>query len=245
VSELAALPLLELRIEPARGDGSELRVRADGRFEVRAAGHGWKLISEYSAAELDELRSEMDRADDPPLPQAIEGAGGSNPTRMTWRLRLADELREVVVQEWRDGVSPPLERLYGKLFTIPRGPSVESVWRVRVDGSVVERRVVGEAAGVPALAPMVAALYRRPDPFEPAGAGEAPGELLVDVRHVVDGAPGDRLAIAPDGRAFLTEGGETTEVKRLDAEQLATLRDAIAQTGWPALPDPLVGDPGP
>jgi hypothetical protein len=116
---------------------------------------------------------------------------------------------------------------------------------VRVDGSVVERRVVGEAAGVPLLAPMLAALYRRPDPFEPEGAGEAPRELLVDVRHVVDGAPGDRLALAPDGRAFLTEGGESTEVRRLDEQQLATLRAAIAQTGWPTLPDPLVGDPAP
>ena len=242
MSELAELPVLELRIEPARGDGSELRVRGDGRFEVRTADdEDWKLISEYSPDELAELRRELERTAD--VPARIEGAGGSNPTRMTWRLRLPDELREVVVEEWSDGVSPPLERLYRKLFTIPRGPAVESVWRVRVDGSVVERRVVGEAAGVPLLAPMLAALYRRPDPFEPAGAGEPPRELLVDVRHVVDGAPGDRLAIAPDGRAFLTEGGETTEVTPLDERQLATLRDAIAQTGWPALPDPLVGAP--
>lgn len=51
------------------------------------------------------------------------------------------------------------------------------------------------------------------------------------MRHFVDGAPGDAFAIAPDGRAFLTEGGETTEVKRLDPEQLAALREAIAETG--------------
>jgi len=65
----------------------------------------------------------------------------------------------------------------------------------------------------------------------------------VDVRHNVDGAPGDRLAIAPDGSAYLTEDGKTSEIKQLDDEQLATLRDAIARTGWPALPDPIAGQP--
>ncbi len=247
MSELDALPLLELRIESARDGGSELRVRPDGPFEIRTAEQDWSLVSEYSPADLEELRREMVRADDPPLPDVIPapGAGGSNPTRMTWRLRLADELRKVVVEEWHDGVSPPLERLYEQLFTIAGGPAVESTWRVRVDGEVVERRVVGEAAGVPALAPMIAALYDRPDAFEPAGAGEPPGELLVDVRHIVDGAPGDRLAIAPDGRAYLTEGDKTSEITRLDDEQLTTLRAAIAQTGWQALPDPIVGDTSP
>ena len=48
MSELEALPLLELRIESARGGGSELRVRGDGRFEARTAEHDWRLISEYS-----------------------------------------------------------------------------------------------------------------------------------------------------------------------------------------------------
>ena len=198
VTELDALPLLELRIDSARGGGSELRVRPDGRFELRTDEHGWSLVSEYSPADLEELRREMARTDDPPLPDVIPapGRGGSNPTRMTWRLRLADELREVVVEEWNDGVSPPLERLYEKLFTIAGGPAVESTWRVRVNGEVVERRVVGEAAGVRMLAPMIAALYRRPDAFEPVGPGEPPGDLLVDVRHTVDGAagrsPGDR-----------------------------------------------------
>jgi hypothetical protein len=245
VSELDALPLLELRIESARGGGSELRVRPDGRFEIRTAEHDWSPVSEYSPADLEELRREMARADDPPLPDVIPapGVGGSNPTRMTWRLRLADDLREVVVEEWNDGVSRPLERLYERLFTIAGGPAVESTWRVRANGEVVERRVVGEAAAVPLLGPMIAALYDRPDAFEPVGPGEPSGDLLVDVRHTVDGAAGDRLAIATDGRAYLSEGGKTSEITRLDDEQLATLRDAIAQTGWPALPDPLVGQP--
>lgn len=243
MSELAGLPLLELRIEGARGAGSELRVRADGRFEIRTAEHGWKLVSMYTDEELAELRAEMARADDPPLPAVVEasGAGSSNPTRMTWRLRLPDALREVVVEEWRDGVAPPLERLYRMLFTLPRGPAVESRWRVRVNGELVERRVVGEAAAVPALGLMLAALYQRPDPFARAGGDDVPPDLLVDVRYLVDGEPGDRLAVAPDGRAFLTEDGTTAEVTRLSDAELATLREAIEQTGWPALPDPIAG----
>jgi hypothetical protein len=246
VSDLSGLPLVELQIESQRGGDSELRVLADGRFEIRTDEADWKLVRQYSDADLDELRSEMQRADDPPLPARVDGGRhGSNPTRMTWRLRLADELREVVVEEWRDGAVPPLERLYRKLFTIPGGPAVESVWRVRVDGDVVERRVVGEATAVPELAAMLAALYERPAPFDPAGGGERPGELLVDVRHRVDGKPGDGFAVAPDGRAFLTEAGATTEVRRLDTDELARLRDAIAATHWPALPDPLAGSPSP
>ena len=47
MSELDALPLLELRIESARGGGSELRVRPDGRFEIRTAEDDWSLVSEY------------------------------------------------------------------------------------------------------------------------------------------------------------------------------------------------------
>jgi hypothetical protein len=241
VSEVSELPLVELRIEPHRGGGSELRVRADGRFELRTAEHDWRLVRDYSDAELDALRRAMAHADDPPLPPVIEPAAlGSNPTRMTWRLRLADAVREVVVEDWGAGAAPALERLYRELFTIPQGPAVESVWRVQVDGDVVERRVIGEAAGVPALEPMVAALYARPDPFEAAGHDRPPADLLVEVRYLVDGEPGDGLAVAPDGRAFLSEGGETFEVTRLTAAELATLREAIAATGWRELPDPVV-----
>jgi hypothetical protein len=241
VSEVSELPLLELRIEPERGASSELRVRADGRFELRTPEHDWRLVREYRDDELDALRRAMAQADDPPLPPLIEpDARGSNPTRMTWRLRLADAVREVVVEDWSAGAATALEQLYRELFTIPQGPAVESIWRVRVDGDVVERRVVGEAAAVPALEPMVAALYARPDPFEAAGHDAPPADPLVEVTYLVDGEPGDGLAVAPDGRAFLTEGGETFEVTRLDETELATLREAIAATGWPALPDPIV-----
>jgi hypothetical protein len=241
VNDVAELSLVELRIEPQRGGGSELRVRADGRFELRTAEHDWRLVRDYRPEELDALRRAMARADDPPLPPLIEPAAtGTNPTRMTWRLRLADDVREVVVEDWGAGAAPALEQLYRELFTIPQGPAVESLWRVRVDGDVVERRVIGEAAAVPALEPMVAALYARPDPFEAAGHDRPPADLLVEVVYLVDGEPGDGLAVAPDGRAFLTEGGETFEVTRLSEEELATLRAAIAETGWPALPDPVV-----
>ena len=241
MSEVSELALVELRIEPQRGGGSELRVRADGRFELRTSEHDWRLVREYTPAELDALRRAMAVADDPPLPPVIEPAArGSNPTRMTWRLRLADAVREVVVEDWGAGAAPALERLYRELFTIPQGPAVESLWRVRVDDEVVERRVVGEAAAVPALEPIVSALYARPDPFEAAGHDRPPGDLLVEVQYLVDGEPGDGLAVAPDGRAFLSEGGETFEVTRLTAAELATLREAIAATGWRELPDPIV-----
>jgi hypothetical protein len=241
VTDVSELPLVELRIEPQRGSSSELRVRADGRFELRTPDDDWRLVREYSDAELDALRQAMAHADDPPLPPAIEPpALGSNPTRMTWRLRLADAVREVVVEDWGAGVAPALEQLYRELFTIPQGPAVESIWRVRVGDDMVERRVVGEAAGVPALEPMLAALYARPDPFEAAGHDRPPADLLVQVTYLVDGEPGDGLAVAPDGRAFLTESGETFEVTRLSESELAALHQAIATTGWPALPDPVV-----
>jgi hypothetical protein len=116
------------------------------------------LVREYSESDLAELRRELERADDPPLPAIVDAGGtrGSNPTRMEWCLRLADEVRDIVVEEWGDG-----------------------------------------------------------------------------------------FAVAADGRAFMTEAGATTEVRRLDADELAALRDAIADTDWPALPDPLAGEPAP
>jgi hypothetical protein len=241
VSEVEQLSLVELRIEPQRGGGSEMRVRADGRFELRTAEHDWRLVREYRESELDELRAAMARADDPPLPERIEpAASSSNPTRMTWRLRLADAVREVVVEDWGAGAAPALERLYRELFTIPQGPAVESIWRVRTGTEVVERRVIGEAAAVPALEPMVSALYARPDPFEAAGHDRPPADLLVEITYLVDGEPGDGLAVAPDGRVFLTEGGETFEVTPLSEAELASLHEAIAETGWAGLPDPLV-----
>jgi hypothetical protein len=235
VTGLDELPLLELSIRSSRGAGSDLRVRADGRLEVRTPEADWRPIATYDDGELDELRAEMARADDPPLPAVVEGPArpGSNPTRMTWRLRLADHLREVVVEEWRDGVLPRLERLYQRLFTIPRGPVVESIWRVRVDGDVVERRVVGEPSAAPVLRSMLGALYGRPHPLTPVGRAEPPDERLVDIGYIRDGAP--------DGRAFLTHKGETNEVTSLSEPELQALRDAIAQTGWAALPDPITG----
>ena len=100
--------------------------------------------------------------------------------------------------------------------------------------------MLGEAAAVPALEPMLTALYRRPNPFEPIGDADPPGDLLVEVDYLVDGEEGDRLAVASDGRLFLTEGGKTREVRRMNDPELANLRQAIEQTDWPALPDPVI-----
>lgn len=238
MSTISSLPLLELRIEPHRGGGSEIRVLPDGRVELRVAGEPWRVLRTLDDSERAALRTAMEEAGGPGVPAVVPAAPpGSNPTRMTWRLRLADDVRDVVVEEWRAGVAPPLERLYAQIVTVPADADAQSRWSVRTPGGVIERRVLGEPAAIPSLAPLVAALYERPDVFVPVGDDTPAGELLVDVRY----DSGDRLAVAADGRVFLTESGDTAEVTPFRDSELAALRDAIAATDWAAMPDPLTG----
>jgi len=240
VSPTADPPVVEVRTEAGHGHVTELRVRSDGRFEVRQRPHGWDLIARYTPDELVELREEMQRADDPPLPARVEAHGVAvDPVRQTWRLQLADGLREVVIEQYSERAVPRLARLHRKLFTIPRAPVRESLWRVRVDGAVVRRTVVGELAYIPALERMLAALYERPDALLRIHRGTAPKRLLVDIRYFVDGAGDDRLAITPGGRAFLTRDGKSSELRAFTRTELAALRRAIDRTNWPRLPEPI------
>jgi hypothetical protein len=233
-------PLVELTTTSGRNHVTELRVRADGRFELRTVPQAWGLISTYTPAELAELRGEMERANEPPLPAVVKAQGVvSHPVHESWRLQLAGGPREVVVEHYRAGAVPRLDRLYRKLFTIPRAVKQESQWRVRVKGEIVRRRVIGEPAFIDALEPMLAALYDRPDALDAVGPGTVPERLLVDVRYLVDGKRGDRLAVTAHGRAFLTERGKTMRLRSFDDGELATLRRAIERTRWPKLPDPV------
>jgi hypothetical protein len=243
--DFGTLPLVAVRTRGARGPGNELRVTADGRFESRTGENPWTLIRRYAEEDLAELREEMARVEAADLPDVVEPAGvTADATQMTWRLRLADELREIVVREWREGAAPALERLYGKLFTIPRSAPATSRWRVRTAGAVVERTVVGEPSAVAALEPILGVLYDRDDALDPVEAGEPaelPAEPLLDVAYTADGQAGDRIAVADDGRVFLVEEGRTTAVTPLGTEDLERLRQAIETADLSALPDPVAG----
>ena len=91
---------------------------------------------------------------------------------------------------------------------------------------------------------MLAAIYDRPHALEPIGPGTVPQRLLVDVRYVIDGKRGDRVAVTARGRAFMTEDGTCKRLRSFTDGELKTLRRAIVKTGWPTRPDPITNRAG-
>ena len=137
---------------------------------------------------------------------------------------------------------PALDRLYARLFELRPDPPASSLWRVRDGERTVERRVLCEPAAVPALLPLVDALYSR----EPAGESGAPesaesdAPLLVEVLWETEGQPPARTLVHDDGVWIETDGDAREPQRPASAAELEALRAAIAGIDWDALPDPVV-----
>jgi len=253
--------VLELELTPGgfpRGEPTTLRVTADGRFDVRSAAESdveggqvtarraplaWRHQWTFGPKELVELREAIARANDPPLePRYGDLARVDDGGIAVWRLRTDAGLVEVTVEGHPEVRVPALEALQRRLFELRTSPAQTSVWRVRAGDATIERRVGCDAAAVPALRPMLAALFgpAAADPLPEGPPADDPGtEPLVDVTWLLDGEITERTIVYPSGRRSQWFRGESSIPPPLGPAGLATLAEAIRSADWPSLPDPV------
>lgn len=230
--------LVEVAVERAGSLSSGLRVHADGRAETLADGE-WTPAWMYPPEAVTAIAAAAADADDPPLDAVYRRPGGvSHPTTVHWRLPGG---RAVAIEQFTEGLVPALDRLYSRLFELRPDPEASSLWRVRDDERTIERRVLCEPAAVPALLPLVDALYSREPPGEsdaPATA-ESDAPLLVEVLWETDGQPSARTVVHDDGTWAEIEGATREPQRPASAAELKALRAAIAGIDWDTLPDPV------
>ena len=253
--------VLEIELTPGglpRGEPTTLRVTADGRFDVRSATEthvedglvatrhaplAWRHQWTLGPKEMIELREAIARANDPPLDPRYGDLGSVDDGGVAvWRMRTDAGPVEVTVEGHPEVRVPALEALQRRLFELRTGPAQTSVWRVRAGGATVERRVGCDAATVPALQPMLAALFGPggADPPAEEPAADAPGtEPLVNVTWLLDDEITERTIVYPSGRRSQWFRGKSSNPPSLGPAGLAALEEAIRSADWPSLADPV------
>jgi hypothetical protein len=245
-------PLLELVYGTARDGGPNgLRVLDDGRFELRsdvdvdvdAEGRAqlrqvepeWRLQWTYGPEELADLRREIAAATDPPLRRRYEPEGRMiHPGTHVWRLRTDGEVVETVVEGFPATRVPALDRLYRRLFELHRPERETSLWRVATPDGVVERLVDGDPEDVPALRPVLDAIYLRESrEDEPSRTTDGP---LVEIEWRSGDEPVETTRVFGDGRQEVVSGSATERLEPLGAGQLAALEAALDAVDWASLP---------
>jgi hypothetical protein len=111
-AEIGELLLLE-NVEPRSGMVSALRIRADGTFESKGANReDWEELYRFTPQELEEVRTALAEADDPPLSLRYEARPGA---AVTQRWVLETPRGEVRVQISGGAKVPALEHLFQRL----------------------------------------------------------------------------------------------------------------------------------
>jgi hypothetical protein len=246
-----------LRLDLQRGQA--LRVLSDGRYEfrgdvepeigedgevsLRKVPLEWRLQWTFAPDELDQLRTAIDEADDPPLEPRYTAGRQIHGRNLTWTLHTSRRTARVEVQGWPAAQPAALERLYRRLFEIHRPPGETSVWRLWTGAGATEKLVPCEPGSVPRLQGVVAALFGSGDEAPPEGAEtvELPPDdtPLAEVAFRRDGEEFERLSVYGDGRQTQVLDGERRELDALPPERVQALRAAIAAAGWDGLPDRL------
>jgi hypothetical protein len=234
----AADVLVEVAVMRDGTLASGLRVHPDGRTEAVAGGR-WAPVWTYPQEAVAALAAAAAEADDPPLEAEYSRPGGvSHPTTVRWRLPGG---REIAIERYTEGLVPPLDRLYERLFQLRPDPAASSLWRVLLGERAVQRRVVCEPAAIPELAPIVDALFAREPPGDdgaPASA-ESDAPALVEVLWETEGQPPARTVVRTDGTWVEIEDTKHRPQRPASAGELQALRAAIEAVDWDALPDPI------
>jgi hypothetical protein len=239
VTEGADGTLLELTLERQNGEvATGLRVQPDGTLELLTDA-GWRTKWRYDDAELKQLRRAIADADRPPLESHYSrGEAPSHPMTARWRLRGDDGVKTVTVAAYEPGIVPPLDKLYRRVFELHREPPSDSVWRVKVGAETIERVVGCEPASVPALRPLVHALFVGKSGQRRARANDST-EPLVEIVWRTDGNETERTLVYEDGRNVSVRGRQEREEPPYTPAELEAIRVALRQIDWRSLPNPV------
>jgi hypothetical protein len=236
--------LLDYLNEPERGSPIGWRVDVEGRVEqlsdsrahvddsgrvvLEPAPLEWREEYRLDANGLESLReairAALTRVDRDHYGQAGDVSDGR---RLTWRFEIDGRRREIVVDGFPVVMVAPLDELLQTLLRARSGDeAVSTVWTWRTGTAATTREFAGEPAGVAKLAPLLELAL-------PGALGEPAGDApddppLLEIEWRVGGAPGDRLAVYPDGSRILEENGRARKAPPLGEKTLTTLIEGLA-----------------
>jgi hypothetical protein len=217
------------------------RVFADGRYELYSTADqvsepNWTVREPFTPAQIDEIRAAVDAALAAGLPDRVPADGPPPPDADTARFVLRD--RAIVVEDWSGAPPPELQGLVDRIAQLRRPPPAPSTWRLWSRGAPVEleaRCEIGEVVALDHLRDAIFMPAARPTSGASATSDPPAGTPLVRITFTTPKGD-ERLEVYPDGRRIDLAPGGDERVHELDADRMAAIRQALAETDWAALP---------
>jgi hypothetical protein len=219
------------------------RVYADGRYEQFSTTHpadapSWEPYDPFDERETGAIADAVDAALRADIPDRVSAGDPPPPDAATAHVTLRD--RQIEVGNWPKNAPAELQNVLDTIAEQRRRPPTPSTWELWSRGEVVTLEVGCDVGDVAALRGLDDALFMTSAAPGDAPAGEDPPPDTPLVRVTFSGSNGDDvLSVFADGRRVeRSAAGETTR-GRLDDDQLAAVRRALAATDWGALPSRL------
>jgi hypothetical protein len=252
--------MLEIIVQPARGNPTGSRVFRDGRYEflsdseIIVAKDGsstrktvelkWREVFVFTPNELAQLERAIQDANIPSLNAVYAPSGQtSNTSTMTWRVLLNAQVKQIVVQGYPETKVPALDTLYKRFNQIHQYPKASSVWQVWTKTGVVRRTFECDVSSVDFLRPVLQALFIPSETSSNNGTVSLePQTQILEIAWREAGVEVERTRLYADGR--YVEVGKNSEslVKTLSAVQVNAFLEQLHNIDWNRLPEPACQD---
>ena len=249
--------VLEVILQPAKGNPSGSRVFDDGRYEflsdseIIVANDGsstrktvelkWREVYVFTPSELSELQKAIQDANFPSLNAVYPPSGNTfNTSTMTWCVLVAGEVKRVVVQGYPINKVAALEILYKRFNQIHKAPRTSSVWRVWTKTGIVKRTFDCDVSSLDLLRPVLQALFT-PNQNATSG-GNLPFDrqtVVLEIRWHDEGKAVEQTRLYGDGRYVEVGKDSESVIKTLSTAQMIDFLKTLQAVSWDQLPEPV------
>jgi len=234
---------IQLEVQPARGATQALRILADGRLQERSGAalalgkdykvqarpqsEAWRTVATLDAAARARVQQallapELCSLQEHYQPSSPVGA----PTTVVWTLDLDGAPRRVVIEGAPMVRVPALESLQALINSVRAPPAPSSIW----SAAGVERIARCDANAVPALRPVIQALFDPAVASQPAAGVSGVAAVVLDIRYRNGDVETTRCRLYEDGLFTCTRDGAEVPDRRLSPSGVAGVRAALTQT---------------
>lgn len=228
--------LLEITFRPALRKETGIRVHHDGRYMYREGPGEWEDVWTFTPEEMDVLRENIRSSDffsipaEVPVQQQVDDG-----TDVTWKVHLAGNTHQVHIPPGAS--APALDNLYRAFTRLRSRPLEKSVWTVRrKDGATKHFTVTGSVNAVPALRPLLAAMFAPGGKQTEQDARPSAGEPLVKTTWFTGDGVQETEYFADGRYVQRSENGQVRSTQFSEAHLQGVLK-AIEAIDWPSVPE--------
>lgn len=249
--------LLQILIQPHRGETHGLRIFTDGRYELLSdrkvvldstgkavpvlQEHAWRFAWKFTASELAALKQLIREADF--YKQPLQTTPVDDGHMYAWKIAI-DGQTYTAETEFVSTI-PELEQFYQQLAQIRQLPAQSSIWTVWLEDHYEERLVKGPVNGVAALRPLLQA-FLVPTLTAEDSTADFPLQARLDNDQLVVKAVWqeadtitEERALFADGRYEAIKGGTSQPKQPFSPGQVERVLASIQTVDWNQLPNPV------